>query len=118
MALDRILFLLKSSKEKERLVACCQTLGQIGDPKGIDALERILRAPGFLFVGKKYDPEVRASAALALTQMNDPRVVEILGKCADDKNARVSDIARSVSFRRPQDPRPSTRETPVPGLRD
>ena len=118
MALDRILSLLKSSKEKDRLVACCQTLGQIGDPKSIDVLARILQAPGFLFLGKKHGPEVRANAALALTQMNDPRVVEILGKHTGDKNAQVSDIARSVSFRRPQDPRPTSRETPVPEHRE
>jgi HEAT repeat protein len=118
MALDRILSLLKSSKEKDRVVACCQTLAQIGDPKSIDILARILHAPAFLFVGKKYGPEARASAALALTQMNDPRVIEILGKYTVDKNAQVSDIARSLSFRRPQDPRPSSRETSVPKPRE
>jgi len=117
MALDKILSLLKSSKEKDRLVACCQTLGQIGDSKSIDALARILQAPGFLLFGKKYGPEVRASAALALTQMNDPRVVETLTKWTKDKNAQVSDIARAVSSRHHQDPSPTAQEKPIPEQR-
>jgi HEAT repeat protein len=114
MALDKIHSLLKSARKKDRLVACCQTLGQIGDPKSIDVLESVLQTPRFLFIGKKFGPEVRASAALALTQVNDPRVGEILGRCAEDKNAQVSEIARSLSSRRLRETSSNSQKRLVP----
>ena len=114
MALDKIHSLLKSAREKDRLVACCQTLGQIGDPKSIDILENVLQTRGFFFVGKKFGSKVRASAALALTQMDDPRVGEILGRCVEDKNTQVSEIARSLSIRRQQETNPPPQKMPVP----
>jgi diguanylate cyclase (GGDEF)-like protein len=103
-ALRKILAVLKSAKEEDRLVACCQTLGQIADPKGIDALARVLSAPRFFFFGKKYAPEVRASAAFALNQMDDRRVAGILTKFVKDKDPRVSEIAHSRTSAREREP--------------
>jgi HEAT repeat protein len=114
MTLRRILAILKSAKEEDRLVACCQTLGQIGDLMGMDALVRVLSAPRFLFLGKKYAPEVRANAAFALSQMEDSRIAGILVRFMNDKDPRVSEIARSRASGRQQAPGPESLGTLAP----
>jgi diguanylate cyclase (GGDEF)-like protein len=114
MAFEKALSVLKSVKEEDHLVASCQTLGQIGDPRGIDALARVVSAPRFLFLGKKYAPQVRATAAFALTQMDDNRIAGILMKLVGDKDPRVSEIARSEIFARQQALEPGSQETPDP----
>jgi diguanylate cyclase (GGDEF)-like protein len=114
VAFKKILIALKSSKEEDRLAACCQTLGQIGDPRGIDALVKVLSTPRFLFFGKKYDPEVRASAAFALTQINDKRIDGILTKYVNDEDPRVSEVARSRASAREQALAPGSQEPPYP----
>jgi diguanylate cyclase (GGDEF)-like protein len=113
MTLRKILAVLKSAKDEDRLVACCQTLGQIGDLMGMDALARVLSAPRFLFLGKKYAPEVRANAAFALSQMDDRRIAGILGKFMNDKDPRVSEIARSRTSGRQQALGPDSPGTPA-----
>lgn len=95
-ALEKTLALIKSAKERDRLIACCQALGQIGDPDGIDVLASILLSKGFLFRKKRRDPRLRSAAALALAQINDPRIVGILAKCREDKDPQVRQIAASA----------------------
>ncbi|MEJ2725822.1 MAG: HEAT repeat domain-containing protein [Deltaproteobacteria bacterium] len=95
-SVDRLYSVLKSTKEESCLIACCHALGQIGHPAGIDALENILRPKGFLMWKKKYSDEVRANAAFALREINDPRASGILQGCAQDPDQRVREIARSV----------------------
>jgi HEAT repeat protein len=78
------------------LIACCQALGQIGDPASIEPLAKILRPKSLLLWKKRYSDEVRANAAFALTQINDPRIDDLLRRCAQDEDQRVREIARSV----------------------
>ncbi|MBU2498758.1 MAG: hypothetical protein KKE57_07660, partial [Proteobacteria bacterium] len=86
------------AKNRESIVACCQSLGQIGDPASIEPLAKILM-PGMpeklFFWRKRYGVDVRASAALAVAQIDHPRVSEILAGCAEDKDPRIREIARS-----------------------
>jgi hypothetical protein len=102
LAFKKIIATLKTSNQEDRLAACCQTLGQIGDPRAIDALVKVLSAPRFLFFGKKYGPEVRASAAFALTQIDDKRIDGILTRYVNDEDPRVSEVACSRASAREQ----------------
>jgi diguanylate cyclase (GGDEF)-like protein len=95
-ALAKVLFLIRSAKEKERLIACCQALGQIGDAECIEPLANILLLRSLLSRRKRHDSRLRSAAALALSHMNDPRIMEILAKCVEDKDPQVREIARSV----------------------
>ena len=95
-SVERLVSVLKSTREEACLIACCHALGQIGDPVSIEPLENILRPKGFLIWKKRYSEEVRANAAFALTEINDPRVNDILRRCAQDSDGRVREIARSV----------------------
>jgi HEAT repeat protein len=95
-ALDKIGSLMKTAKDKERLVACCQTLGQIGDPRGIDLLERMLSVQSFLSRRKKYLSPIRVAAAVAVSFIHDPRAAQILERCAHDRDPQVRQMAASL----------------------
>jgi diguanylate cyclase (GGDEF)-like protein len=89
--------ILDATKEPELAVACCQALGQIADPAGIDALEKVASPKGFLWFGKRWGGQVRATAVLALREIDDPRAAEILGRLADDKDPIIRKLVRSSS---------------------
>jgi HEAT repeat protein len=95
-ALDKIGSLMKPAKDKERLVACCQTLGQIGDPRGIDLLERVLTVQSFLFRRKKYLSTIRVAATVALSFIHDPRAAQALEQCTRDRDPQVRQMASSL----------------------
>jgi diguanylate cyclase (GGDEF)-like protein len=95
-ALDKIGSLMKTAKDKERLVACCQTLGQIGDPRGIDLLERMLSVQSFLSRRKKYLSPIRVAAVVAVSFIHDPRAAQILERCAHDRDPQVRQMAASL----------------------
>jgi HEAT repeat protein len=87
---------MKTAKDKERLIACCQTLGQIGDPRGIDLLERMLSVQSFLSRRKKYISPIRVAAVVALSFIHDPRAAQILERCAHDRDPQVRQMAASL----------------------
>jgi diguanylate cyclase (GGDEF)-like protein len=95
-ALAKVLYIIKSAKEKDRLIACCQALGQIGDADCIEPLANILLLRSLLSRLKRHDPRLRSTAAVALAQINDTRITDILAKCVDDKDQQVRQIAASV----------------------
>ena len=95
-ALDKIGSLLKTAKDKDRLVACCQTLGQIGDPRGIELLERVLSVQSFLSRRKKNPSPIRVAAAVALSFIQDPRTAQILEQCTRDRDPQVRQMAASL----------------------
>jgi len=96
-ASEKLVSLLQTAKNENLLVACCQSLGLIGDAESIDPLAKLL-APKGLFRRKRQSAEVRATAALALSQIDHPRVVQILSGYADDNDPRVKQIANSVKL--------------------
>ncbi|MGD8314091.1 MAG: HEAT repeat domain-containing protein, partial [Syntrophobacterales bacterium] len=95
-AVDVLVSLLESSKETERLIACCRALGQIADPAAIEPLATMLAPGGFLSLRKKQSSAVRAAAGFALAQISDPRVVETLAPYVDDRDPRIRQVARSL----------------------
>jgi HEAT repeat protein len=95
-ALDKIGSLMKTAKDKERLVACCQTLGQIGDPRGVDLLERVLSVQSFLSRRRKYLSPIRLAATVALSFIHDPRAAQVLEQCTRDRDPQVRQMAASL----------------------
>jgi HEAT repeat protein len=94
-AAEVLISLLESSKEVERLIACCRALGQIADPAAIEPLANILTPGSILALRKRRSSAVRAAAAFALSQLPDARVSEALAPYADDRDPRVRQIARA-----------------------
>jgi HEAT repeat protein len=95
-ALQRIITTLNSSKDPQRLVACCQILGEIAHPQGIEPLANLLASKGFLLWRKRHSPDVRASAAFALSQIPHPDVAGILARYHEDRDPRVREVARTA----------------------
>ncbi|MCU0595357.1 MAG: diguanylate cyclase [Desulfobacterota bacterium] len=95
-ALEKIGTLMKTAKDKERLVACCQTLGQIGDPRGIEPLERMLSVQSFLPRRRKYLSPIRVAAVVALSFIHDPRAAQLLERFAHDRDPQVRQMAASL----------------------
>ncbi len=93
---EDLLSILNSSKEEERLVACCRALGQIPDPASIESLAKILKPKGIGFLRKKSSPLLRATAAFSLGQIPHPRVAEVLAPFVDDSDPRVRQVAQAV----------------------
>jgi len=94
-AVDVLISLLESSKEVERLIACCRALGQIADPAAIEPLAKMLSPGSILSLRKRKSSAVRAAAAFALAQVPHARVSEVLAPYVDDRDPRVRQIARS-----------------------
>ena len=91
---DALIFLMRSTQDTERLIACCRVLGQIADPAAIEPLAKIMAPGGFLSFRKKRNTRVRATAAFALAQIDHPKVAEVLALYVQDRDPRVRQIAR------------------------
>ncbi len=89
--------ILETLKDPELVVACCQALGQIGDAAGIDGLGEILSEKRFGFFGFRWNDQARATAALALRQMNDPRAAGVLRDFMEDHDARIRQLSRGAN---------------------
>jgi diguanylate cyclase (GGDEF)-like protein len=94
-AVNGLLSLLNTSKEKQRLIACCYALGQFAEPASIDPLSKILTRRGFFFFRKRGRAEIRAAAIFALGQISHPRVAKVLMPFMDDPDPRVREIVRT-----------------------
>jgi len=95
---EPIVSLLKGAKDTRLLMACCQALGQIGEPAGVEPLLNLLKGKGSFFRRQRRNRQVRATAAFALAQIPHPRVAEMLSPFADDPDTRVREIARSRAY--------------------
>ena len=89
--------IVETLRDPELVVACCQALGQIGDPAGIDALGSVLAAKRFAFFGYRWDDQVRATAALALRQIGDPSAAVVLEAFVEDRDARIRQLSRAAN---------------------
>jgi HEAT repeat protein len=96
--IEPIASLLESTKDTRLLMVCCQALGQIGEPAGVEPLLNILKGKGSFFRRQRRNPQIRATAAFALAQIPHPRVAEMLSPFADDPDARVREIARGRAY--------------------
>ncbi|MGA1863937.1 MAG: diguanylate cyclase [bacterium] len=93
---QKILSLLNSTKEEERLIAICRALGQIGDPSSIDPLAKILAPKHFFGFHRKPSIQVRTAAAYALSQIPHKRGTEVLRLYVGDPNPGIKHIAKSA----------------------
>jgi diguanylate cyclase (GGDEF)-like protein len=96
--IEPITSLLESTKDTRLMMACCQALGQIGEPAGVEPLLNILKGRGSFFRRQRRNPQIRATAAFALAQIPHPRVAELLSPFVDDADARVREIARGRAY--------------------
>jgi HEAT repeat protein len=80
------------------MMACCQALGQIGEPAGVEPLLKILKGKGSFFRRYRRNPQIRGTAAFALAQIPHPRVAEILSPFVEDPDPRVREIARGRAY--------------------
>ncbi len=96
-AVEALLAIQKSTEEPKLLIACCQALGQVGDATCIEALARILDERKFLLFGRRWDEQVRSTAATALRQTSHPKAAEALARCVKDPHPRVRYLARAAA---------------------
>jgi HEAT repeat protein len=96
--IEPITSLLESTKDTRLMMACCQALGQIGEPAGVEPLLNILKGRGSFFRRQRRNPQIRATAAFALAHIPHPRVAELLSPFVDDPDARVREIARGRAY--------------------
>jgi diguanylate cyclase (GGDEF)-like protein len=95
-AARELLSLLDSTKDQNRLRACCLALGEIGGPESVATLAKIVRKKGFLFFKKRYSPEVQVAAAYAIGQIRHPDAAEAMAAFAGHPDPRISQIAQGA----------------------
>ncbi len=100
----KLIAILKSTKDQERQIACCQALGLIAHAASIQVLAEVLASKG-LFGRRRQSAEVRATAALALTKIDHPRVAQVLANYVNDSDPRVRQIANSLKLSSPTTPK-------------
>ena len=91
---EALVSMMDSTQDSERLIACCRVLGQIADPASIESLANIITPGVFFTFRKRKNALVRATAAFALTQIDHPKVAEVLALYVEDRDPRVRQIAR------------------------
>ena len=97
LAVQAVVSILEATKEPELAVACCQALGQIGNPSGVEPLEKVLSQKSFLIMGRRWDGQVRATAVIALRQIEHPSAVALLQQLANDRDPIIRQLAQSSS---------------------
>jgi HEAT repeat protein len=88
---------MQAAKNEEVVVACCQSLCLLANAASIEPLAKLLASKGFLR-RQQHSADVRAAAALALSQINHPRVAEVLANYTNDNDPRVRQIAYSFQL--------------------
>jgi len=88
-----LLRLVKSAKDPAVQIACCQALGEAADPAAVEPLMRMVSPKGFLRLRKRWPADVRAAAAYALAQIQDPRVSAVLSRLAKETDPRLRQLA-------------------------
>lgn len=103
-AVGDLLSLMGSTKEEERIIACCRALGQIGDRSSVEPLAKLLARRSRFSFRKKHSNTVRTAAASALGQISHPRVAQVLASFVEDPDPRIRQIAQSVVGARESSP--------------
>jgi diguanylate cyclase (GGDEF)-like protein len=105
---SELLSILNSTKDADRLIACCRALGQISDPVSIEPLTKLLASKGALFARKRRSTQVRGAAAFALGQISHPRATEALTLYVNDPDPMIRKIAEAVLRNATPPPNPDT----------
>ena len=92
-AVTALVSILNETKNATVATACCQGLGQVRHASSIDALAKVLARWRIPFLVRRWDEQVRATAAMALKQITHPRAQEVLSHYATDRATRVRQLA-------------------------
>jgi HEAT repeat protein len=95
-ATDRLLAVLGGKGDKTLKGYCCISLGLMGARKNKEALPRLKK-----IVSESSDPELRAAAAMALTQLGETGAVKVLLDVLHESNAyfKMSAVMAIAAFR-------------------
>ena len=96
-AVEALLEIRKTAQDPRVLIALCQAFGQVGDPACIEALAGVLNERKFLFFGRRWEEQVRSTAATALKQLSHPMAADVLTSLVKDPDPRVRSLARSAT---------------------
>ncbi len=88
--------ILRTARDPDRVIACCQALGQLGDPSAITALTKVLAPRRPFSLRRGWESGVRKAAALALSQLGGGESASILARYVDDAEPAVRRIARNA----------------------
>jgi HEAT repeat protein len=88
-----LLRLMKAAKDPAVQMACCQALGEAADPAAVEPLMRMVLPKGLLRFRKRWPADVRAAAAYALAQIQDPRATAALSRLAKETDPRLRQLA-------------------------
>jgi HEAT repeat protein len=92
-AVDALSSILGGTGDSRLAALCCQALGRSEHPAAIDALAGLLAARRFLSFQRRWQSDVRATAAVALNQIPHPRAAEVLARFARDRDPTVRRVA-------------------------
>ncbi|MBW1999116.1 MAG: diguanylate cyclase [Deltaproteobacteria bacterium] len=95
---ETLIQLLESTRDEHISIVCCRALGQIASPAAIDPLRKLLVTHGFFPFRKRRSPDLRATAAFALSQISHPQAAQVLAGLVDDPDARIREVARSKTL--------------------
>jgi HEAT repeat protein len=93
--------ILETAKDEGHAALICQALGLSEQATAIDALARVLGARKMLVFGRRWGPDVRRTAALALKQIPHPSVADVLARYEHDGDPEVKAVARGRAPERP-----------------
>jgi len=92
-AVRPLLALLERDKDDEVQMVILRSLGQIGDPGAVPAIEK--RAVGFFFI--KPNKAVRIAAYRALASIGTPHASRLVKEAATDRDAEVAATAQTLA---------------------
>ncbi|MEE8314664.1 MAG: diguanylate cyclase, partial [Myxococcota bacterium] len=79
-ATEQILEILRAARDATRVIACCQALGELADPRAVPELSKLLTARRAFSRRSSWDPGVRKVAALALAQLDAAEAADVLAR--------------------------------------
>ena len=91
-----VLDILRTARDPDRVIACCQALGQLDDSGAVEALAKVLSPRRPFSLRRGWESGVRKAAALALAQLAGKESVAVLTRYLDDAEPAVRRIARNA----------------------
>lgn len=85
--------ILEETDDEKITIACCQALGELRHPAGIDALDNVLAQRKPPFFRRRWSQQARVTAVMALKQIQHPRAAQVVARHADDSDPRVRMLA-------------------------
>ena len=110
-----VMEILRTARDPDRVIACCQALGQLNDPVAIAALAKVLAPRRPFSLRRGWESGVRKAGALALSQLGGEEAASVLARYVDDAEPAVRRIARNAG--RPFERRVARRADSLAGVK-